>query len=185
MAVGVLDRSAGRETGAFASIDALAGNPVEWRRRTLFSRDFDLMLGDRVFATLHYAGALRRWAELRSADGAWEIRRRGLWLPGIAIHRAGHDQPLAGLERTIWGRGTLQFASGARYGWRRLSLWRGRYAILSDAGRVLLLVRGSTFPGGSRVRIHVTHDAEDCRDLAVLAGVACYLRLLIAARSSS
>ena len=185
MAVGVLDRAAGRESGAFAPSDALAGNAAEWRRRTLFGRDYDLMLGDRVFATLHYAGALRRWAELRSPDGAWEIRRRGLWLPGIVVHRAGHDRPLAELERTIWGRGTLQFASGARYTWRRMSLWRGRYAILSDAGRVLLLVRGSTFPGRSRVRIHVTHDAAECGDLSVLAGVACFLRLLIAARSSS
>ena len=185
MAVGVLDRTAARDAGAFTPIAALAGNAAEWRRRTLFGRDFDLVVGNHVLASMHYMGALRRWAELRTADGAWEIRRRGFWVPGVAVHRAGHDQPIAELERTMWGRGTLQFATGARYAWRRMSLLRGRYAILSDSGRVLLLIRGSGLRSGSRVRMHVTLDASECRDLSVLAGIACYLRLLISARSRS
>jgi len=184
MAAGVLDQAATRDSGAFAPIEELAGNTAVWRRRSLFGRDYDLVLGDQVFATLHFVGAFRRWAELRSADGAWELRRRGFWLPGIAVHRAGHDQPLAELERTVWGHGTLQFTAGARYSWRRMSLLRGRYAILSDAGKMLVMMHSSTLHRRSRMVLDVTPDAAGNRDLTVLAGVACFVRLLIAARSS-
>jgi len=185
MSVGVLERATARESGSFAPIAALAGNTAEWRRRVMFGRDYDLVLGDHMFATLHYAGTLRRWAELRTADGAWEIRRRGFWLSGIAVHRAGNDQPLAELERTVWGNGMLQFTAGPRYSWRRMSLMRSRYAILSDAGKMLLMIRSSTFQRRSRMVLDVTPDAAGLRDLAVLAGVACFVRLLIATHSSS
>ncbi len=179
-----LDRVESHEAaGAFSPIEALAGQTAEWRRRSFASRDYDLVLGDRVFATLRMMGALRRWAELRAADGAWEMRRRGFWMSGLAIHRAGHDQPLAELERTLMGHGTLQFATGARYQWQRVSLWRGRYELATDSGRTLLGIRGTTFRSRRSMMVDFAADAARSRDLAVLAGVACYLRLMIAARS--
>ena len=185
MSVGVmLDRVESHEAaGAFTPIEALAGQTAEWRRRSFASRDYDLVLGDHRFATMHFMGTFRRWAELRSADGAWEIRRRGFWRAGLAIHRLGHDQPLAMLERSLMGDGTLQFETGPRYQWRRASLWRGRYELASDAGRTLLGIRGTTFRSRRSMMVDYAADAARSRDLAVLAGVACYMRLLIAARS--
>ena len=180
----MLDRVESHETAAgFAPIEALAGQTAEWRRRSFASRDYDLVLGDRVFATMRFMGALRRWAELRAADGAWEIRRRGFWVSGLAIHRAGHDQPLAELERSLMGRGTLQFATGARYQWQRVSLWRGRYELTTEAGRTVLGIRGTTFRSRRSMMLDLAADAARSPDLTVLAGVACYLRLLVAARS--
>lgn len=185
MAAGVmLDRVDARTAQSeFAPLEALAGNTAEWRRREFLSRDYDLVLGDRRFATLRFLGALRRTAELRGGDGAWEIRRRGFWAPGLAIHRAGQDQPLAELERTLWGHGTLQFASGARYQWRRISLWGGRYELQSDAGRMLVGIRGSTFHSRQRMMLDVAPEAARSRELTVLAGVVCYMRLMIARRA--
>jgi hypothetical protein len=184
MPVVTLDRVESHEAaGAFAPIGALAGQTAEWRRRSFASRDYDLLLGGRVFATLRIMGALRRWAELRAADGAWEIRRRGFWVPGLAIHRAGNDQPLAELDRTMMGHGTLQFATGARYQWQRVSLWGGRYEMTTDAGRTVLGIRGSTFRSRRSMMLDFASDAAGSRDLTVVAGVACFLRLMIARRA--
>jgi hypothetical protein len=178
-AVLTLDQVASRErVGAFAPIESLAGATAEWRRQSYLGRDYELTLGGRVYATMRFVGALRRTAEIQGADGGWEIRRRGFWVPGLAIHRAGQDQPLAELERTMWGHGTLQFATGARYHWLRVSLWGGRYEFRSDMDRALMSIRGSTFHSRRRMMIDVASDAARVPDLTVLAGVACYLRLL-------
>jgi len=185
MSVGVMvDRVEKAEArGAFAPIEMLAGNSAEWRRRSILSREYELTVGDRTFAMLRFVGALRRTAELVGSDGAWEIRRRGFWVSGLAIHRAGQDQPLAELERTMWGNGTLQFATGARYHWHRVSLWGGRYELRSDMERPLLSIRGSTFHSRRRMMLDVAAEAASSRELTVLAGVACYLRLMIARRA--
>jgi hypothetical protein len=169
---------------AFAPIARLAGRTAEGRRVRFLGGEYDLTADGRTFARLAFTGAMRRSARLAGADGEWELGRRGFWRPVVFVRRAGHEAALAELERDPWGNGVLQFASGPRYLWRRVSFWRGRYALLSARERALVAIRANPFGSTRRLALECAPQAAESHELTVLAGVALYVRLMIARRGS-
>jgi hypothetical protein len=176
MSIAPTETSAGQD---LAPVAGLAGRHGEWRRPSLFRREYELVAEGRTFARLRVGRGFRMTARLETHEGQWRIARRGLWRAAVAVTREGQDQPFAELERGWRGNGTLQFENGPRYLWRLTRFWVGEHQFRTESEQVVLTQRPSAIVASlRRVRVEVSPSAEGVRELPVLLGLGGYLQVV-------
>lgn len=168
-------------TAAFTPLTEAVGRPLTWRRTGW--RRYQLVDDeDRRFGALRLGGFMWMRGELATAHGRWQIVTRGWWWPTIEAYAESGADPVATM-RTGWlTRGTLAFASGARYrfmpGFASDSLGLAHAFVTEDGEPVARFAHRLWF----RDRFVLERDT-DPGEASLLAGVGEFAVLLIRRRS--
>lgn len=125
---------------------------LEWTRRGVFAREWDLTGAGAVVATLRYLSILPQVIEVVSPAGRWLAVRR--WT-GIELTREGRVGPdLRYRPGMVLARITR--GAGGELRWKRNAAWGGAWSITDPEGAPLLHVersRSLTSPSGGRIEI--------------------------------
>ncbi|MGH7725917.1 MAG: hypothetical protein ACREOU_10875 [Candidatus Eiseniibacteriota bacterium] len=112
----------------------LVGRELTWTQPHALKRDFDLMDGSAVVATLRFRSLMGSLGVAETADGTWTFKRVGFWQTRVTI-RDSKDREIATFRNNTWTHGgTLELADGreltrgGRAKWTRGSRSRVRFS---------------------------------------------------------
>lgn len=149
------------------SLHEAIGQELQWVHPRLLRPEYELRVGDEVFARLQSKGGRRSRVHVETADGSWVIERKGL-RQAIRVLPLDADTTLATVKRGMSGQAALLFPDGRTYTWQCSSFWRGVWTWLDQEGRPLLHLKGAS-------RVQLEPAARDLPDLALLTALGWYL----------
>ncbi len=127
------------------------GKPLEgtlkWTQPHALTRHHELRLNGALFAALRWKKMYGTLAVAEFHEGNYTFKREGFLRPYITIRRENAESNLA-IMRFISGSvirnamlglsGTLEFETGERYAFNRLSYWKSRWAFTDENGNLLV-----------------------------------------------
>lgn len=95
---------------------------LQWSKKGIFSREYELTAGDQVIARMAFRSALGSLADVSVGNEAWTIKRTGLFRPRVTVRRAGSEDDFAVFTPNTWSaKGELVVGGQAfhieRSGW--------------------------------------------------------------------
>jgi hypothetical protein len=155
----------------------VAGEWLHWMGTGAFSREYHLRDKRDLFATLRVGGWLGRRIGAESSEGRWTLRRGGLFGRKVLILEAESDREIAGYEGGWLGRGTLTFADGRTFHWRRLGFWNREWGFMGEDGEPVLRIASERVSLRARARLMVEPSARAVGGLSTMAVLGFYLML--------
>ena len=155
----------------------LIGRTLEWRQPAAGRRDFELVDGEEVVATLKFRSTWGSHAEFESADGAWTFKRVGFWRTHATVRARNGQTNLATFTNATWsGGGTLAMADGRRLH-ANTNMWGSKYAFRSEDE--VALVHFERIRGAFHLAAQMTIEpaAAAWPELAWLGGFGWYLAI--------
>lgn len=161
-----------------AGIGDFAGKRLEWQRKGLLQRSWELRGGEEVLATLSRLKPVGTLAEAEADGAKYTIKRSGFLRPYLTVRKAPFGEDAARMELSFGGSGTLQFPDGKRHSFRKMSFWGNRWAFTDEDGNIILNAgQRSAFRSAGEVTVEAG-SAKD-RHLPLLVLLAWYLAVLI------
>ena len=164
--------------GSGRAIRDSAGEALRFTQPHMFSRDYELLCGDDVIATMKFRGLTGSLATGESADGCWTFKRQGFIATRVTIRACGSESDLAIFRNNTWsGGGTLELPDGRTYP-ANSNFWQTRYEISSDGDAPLVTFShvGGLLHFSSDVEIHAT--ASRTPELPWLVFLGWYLTVM-------
>jgi len=119
---------------------------LKWTQPHALTRYHELRLDGALFATLRWKKMFGSLAVAEFYEGSYTFKRAGFLRPYITIRREDAKRNLA-IMRFISGSiirnamlgltGTLEFETGERFAFNRLSFWKPRWAFSDENGNLL------------------------------------------------
>ena len=100
-------------------IQDFVGKDLIWKRKW-FSRKYELTCDEKLIAQIDWPKAFRAYAVVESAEGQWEIKRRGYWRYKYSIYKKDTEILEATFLRS-WDT-ILTFSNGTVYRFDRAVL---------------------------------------------------------------
>ena len=149
-----------------------AGVDLDWKSGGLFSREYALVGGEQVFATLKF-GAV---ATAKTAQESWTFKRRGFLPAYVSARVAGTETEVARIPLAFGGSGTLALKAGRKYEWADVGFWNGKWRFIGATGKVAVLLE----PCPSLFKTDYRVVMEDCThpDMPLLVTIGWYMVLL-------
>ena len=120
---------------------------LKWTQPHALTRFHELRLDGALFATLRWKKMFGSLAVAEYHEGNYTFKRAGFLRPYITIRREKANHNLA-ILRFISGSiirnamlglaGTLEFETGERFAFNRLSFWKSRWAFYDENGNLLV-----------------------------------------------
>lgn len=161
-----------------AEMKDFAGKRLEWQRKGLMQRGWELRGGGEVLATLNWLKIMGTLAEATAEGTAYTIKRSGFLHPYVTVRRAPFDEDVARMDLSFGGNGTLQFPDGKRYSFQKMSFWGYKWTFTDESGNVILNVgQQSAFKNTGEVFIEAGGAGD--RHLPLLVILAWYMAVQI------
>ena len=110
----------------------LVGRELKWTQPRAMKREFELMDGDEIAATLRFRSSFGSFATAETADGAWTFKRVGFWQTRVTICPAGSENEIAVFRNNTWSvGGTLELPDGRGYR-ANTNFWATSYEFKND-----------------------------------------------------
>lgn len=166
--------------GRMKSLHELAGRELEWKQPHMSRREFELMEGDQVVATLAFRSLLGSFATATTADGSWTFKRVGFWKPHVTVRVAGAENEVATFRNNTWSAGgTLTFPDGQALR-ASTNFWQSRYDFLNDADEPLVRYHGIRALLRHGATVEITAAGAKLRELPLLVTLGWYLAVKMA-----
>jgi len=104
---------------------------LNWIQPKPFWREYQLLAGSELVATLRWESVLGSLVSIQTADGKWLIRRSGFLWRRLIVHREGDSGDDATFTFRWFRGGVLECPGGGIYRWRRTKFWRPEWAFAS------------------------------------------------------
>ncbi len=150
-----------------------------WRHPSAKQRNYELVSGDSVLATLSFAKFLGSLAEAQVGGTAYSLKREGFLRPKITVRKAPFEHNIGVMEMSWRGNGKLEMSNGPRYYFKRVSAWRNQWNILDDNGRVLAEMGMRKRLLHNEANVTVIEKTAKESDLLLLLTLGWYMMLLI------
>lgn len=160
----------------FAPLGDAIGQELLWQNTKVFKRNYELRLGETLYATLVWQRSWRGVAELTTANGRWTFQRRGFWRPRIVVTDSASGAESATFARK-WSGGALIFDPGRVYTFRRQGAFNPEWRWLTPQGATAMGLRARGF--GGKARVVVEPSGADAPVASILAGLGWYLLILM------
>ena len=149
---------------------------LEWVQRKARPREFDLVSGGTVFASLRWQKRCGSLAMAGTAGGAWTFKRSGFLRTRITSRRANSETASSVFTPGWMGDGLLQLETGQQFRWARKGLWKPTWTFFDSTEKAVVTFtanRGLRKPG-AYVRIQGTAKSLPVASFlsAVIAAVA-------------
>jgi hypothetical protein len=145
----------------------------------VLKREYDLLAGDAVVATLRWEKAFGSLATAMTAEGSWTFKRAGFLSPRVTVRIAGAETDLASLKARWRGDGTLEFGDGRRYRWTHAGFWHTEWFFANESGEPLMRLRPKFALAGPAADVTIEPAAASIPDLPLLITLAWYLVVLM------
>lgn len=165
------------------AITNTTASSLEWREPTALEPRFELHSGDEVLATMALEPLCRTLATAETAEGTWTFRQTGILSTTVHVREVGSDQDLAVFHPGFPGRGTLRFASGMSFRWRR-DHPGGSWSFRGEDGKPLLTLRlekeppGVPWPHRTQAEVEISPAGRSNPRIPLLTALGWYLILL-------
>jgi hypothetical protein len=161
------------------------GNQPQWVQPRITQNQFELRVGDDLFAVLVFPKMFGSLANAQAADGQWTFKRVGFFSPRVTVRKEGTDTDLAEFRpRWTGSEGTVQFTGGASFTWKQANFWATEYAVLDSSGETLILFRQG-IPDAHlsdlfkvQASVEIRPGAQDLQELTLLVLLGWYLMIL-------
>ena len=160
------------------------GGLLEWVQPKVFERNYELVSGETLVATLAFRSSFGTLAVAETAEGSWTFKRVGFLNPRISVRQVGGLDDLALYRPRFWGGGDLAFTGGPVVSWRSTDFWTTEWAFFDPVDQALLAFR----PGREKERladifksqatVEVSPVGAGSPHLSILASLGMYLLVL-------
>jgi hypothetical protein len=120
------------------SLIELPATSLRWERYEAGLADFELTGRAGIYGTLTFLEADRSLARVRSAQGVWTLKHRGILAPAVTLREEGEPVDLATYHPHALRHGELQFQDGGSYDWVWLREQEGTGVFLDEGGKPIV-----------------------------------------------
>lgn len=152
---------------------------LSWRQLSATQRNYELVSGGQVIASLRFVKTLGTLAEAQIKGVTYSFKRIGFIHPKITIRKAPFEQDIGAVEMSWRGTGTAVMNNGRRYLLKRASTWGGKWEVLDDNGEALATMKLRR--GFLRIEADVSVHEKGSRDsdLVLMLALELYIVVLI------
>jgi hypothetical protein len=156
-----------------AEVKDFAGKTLEWARKGIMDRNYELRGGNEIVATITWTKIWGTLAEGTIGGIKYTLKRNGFFNPYITVRKPPFDEDVARLDMKIGGNGTLQFPNGKRYSFQKMSFWGFKWSFTNENGDLIMTV-GAPSLVKSNGEIVIEPGAASDRNLPLLVLLCWY-----------
>jgi len=162
------------------------GKKVVWTRPKSLARYHELRSDGGLYATLKWKNTFGSLAVGECREGRFTLKRGGFLRPYVTVRREGYDSNLAVMRfssgsviaNAAFGiTGTLEFVTGHRYAFNRLSFWNSKWAF-SDENGVPLVTFNRKMKGRPTAEVVINESYDDIEYIHILLIIGWYVIML-------
>jgi hypothetical protein len=119
------------------------GKSLRWTRPNALIRYHELRSDGGIYATLNWKKMFGSLALGECSEGRFTFKRAGFMRPSVTVRREGSESNLATMRfssgsvimNAAFGlSGVLEFETGHKFAFNRLSFWKSRWAFVDENG---------------------------------------------------
>lgn len=167
------------------AIDA-RGKNVVWTRPRSVLRYHELRSDGGLYATIRWKNTFGSLAVGECREGKFTFKRGGFLRPYVTVRRDGYDSNLAVMKfasgsaivnAALGISGTLEFVTGHRYAFHRLSFWDSKWAFSDENGVPLVTFTRKT-KGRPTAKVVINEAYGDIEYIHILLMIGWYVMML-------
>ena len=167
------------------SIGELKGQALRWVQPKASKRQYELVAGPRVYATVTWQKPLGSLAVCRTSENSYSLKRMGFLHPRVTVRRLDFDDDIAVLRMDFGGGGTLEFNDGRVFRLSRKGFWNSVWDISDEGHRQLCSLTWVASLSKKSGEVSIESEVKKLRDPALLLCVAWYTMVLAAEESAA
>lgn len=162
------------------------GRVVKWSQPNALTRYHELRSDGGLYATLKWKKMFGSLAVGECREGSYSFKRGGFLHPFVTVRRGDSDVNLAVMRfrsgsvlvnMALGPGGVLEFGTGERFEFNRLSFWKSRWAFTDESGNALVVV-DRRIRGKPTGRVYIRCDSRDVPYIGVLLMLSWYVVIL-------
>src|SRR5262245_26243075 len=156
-------------------IKELVGHELKWSQPSAMRREFELLNGEEVVATLKFRSLFGTHAIAQTADGEWTFKRVGFWKTQVTICPEGSDKEVAIFRNNTWtAGGTLELADGRALR-ANTNFWMSTYEFRNEGEEPLIRFHRFGGPFHLSSKVEIFRGAAGLPELPWLVALGWYL----------
>jgi len=162
------------------------GRKIVWTRPKPLIRYHELRSDGGLYATLKWKNTFGSLAVGECSEGRFTFKRAGFLRPYVTVRREGYDGNLATMRfssgsvimNAAFGvSGILEFETGHRFAFNRLSFWKSRWAFTDESG-IPMVTFNRKMKGKPSADVVINEDFGDIDYIHILLILGWYVIML-------